>query len=65
MNQSGIAQYKCPSCSGIMAFDPKAGKLKCPYCGTIASEEELEKQGQTVTEKPKETDSTGWGKDAQ
>ncbi len=24
---------KCPSCGGVMDFDPKTGGLTCPYCG--------------------------------
>lgn len=24
---------KCPSCGGVMDFDPKTGGLSCPYCG--------------------------------
>lgn len=24
---------KCPSCGGVMDFDPKTGGLACPYCG--------------------------------
>lgn len=24
---------KCPSCSGVMDFNPATGKLTCPYCG--------------------------------
>ncbi len=34
---------KCPSCGGVMNFDPATGGLSCPYCGyveTIAAKEE-------------------------
>ena len=24
---------KCPSCGGVMDFDPATGGLSCPYCG--------------------------------
>ncbi len=24
---------KCPSCGGVMDYDPKSGGLNCPYCG--------------------------------
>ena len=61
----GIAQYKCPSCNGIMEFDPKEGRLKCPFCGTVASPEELEKQEQAADGKPAQPDNAGWGADAQ
>lgn len=30
---------KCPSCGGVMDFNPNTGGLKCPYCGT---EEQIE-----------------------
>lgn len=26
-------QFSCPSCGANLEFNPKAGKLKCPYCG--------------------------------
>ena len=26
---------KCPQCGGTMAFDPKSGGMKCPYCDYI------------------------------
>ncbi|MCC6391929.1 MAG: hypothetical protein IT167_15120, partial [Bryobacterales bacterium] len=28
-----VQRFKCPGCSADMEFDPKAGALKCPYCG--------------------------------
>lgn len=27
-------RYPCPGCSADLEFNPKAGQLKCPYCGT-------------------------------
>ena len=33
---------KCPSCGGVMAYDPAVGKLVCEYCGaTLDFEEQL------------------------
>ncbi|MDR0883698.1 MAG: TFIIB-type zinc ribbon-containing protein [Oscillospiraceae bacterium] len=29
-----LLQYKCPACGGSVTFDPSAGTLVCPYCGT-------------------------------
>ena len=26
--------YKCPACHGVLEFDIKTQKLKCPYCGS-------------------------------
>src|SRR5271170_7404755 len=28
-----IEQFRCPGCSGSMAFDPESGGMKCPFCG--------------------------------
>ncbi|MFO1463494.1 MAG: zinc ribbon domain-containing protein [bacterium] len=30
---AGAEKYPCPLCGGLLNFDPKSGKLKCPYCG--------------------------------
>ncbi|MEZ5351299.1 MAG: TFIIB-type zinc ribbon-containing protein [Bryobacteraceae bacterium] len=30
-----VQRYRCPGCSADMEFDPAAGSLKCPYCGTV------------------------------
>lgn len=29
-------RYPCPGCAADLEFDPRAGRLKCPYCGTEA-----------------------------
>ncbi len=34
---------KCPNCGGVMDFDPKVGKLHCPYCDHI---EEILEEGE-------------------
>ncbi|MCE9624785.1 MAG: hypothetical protein K8R69_04930 [Deltaproteobacteria bacterium] len=31
--ESSGEKYPCATCGGILNFDPKSGKLKCPYCG--------------------------------
>ena len=59
-DQTNTAEYKCPSCGGIMEFDPKEGKLKCPFCGTAASQEEIAKQEQEAS-----AGNAPWGADAQ
>ena len=36
---SELKDFKCPNCSGALAFDTKSQKLKCPYCeGTFDPE---------------------------
>ena len=32
---------KCPTCGGNLAFDPESQKLRCPYCGSVFTQEEL------------------------
>lgn len=29
-----LQEYKCPCCSGAIAFDSRLQKMKCPYCDT-------------------------------
>ena len=33
---------KCPACGGGMVFDPTTGNLKCEYCGSAYTPEEVE-----------------------
>ena len=32
-----VQEYKCPCCSGALAFDSTIQKMKCPFCGAIES----------------------------
>lgn len=34
--------YKCPNCSGPLEFKPELAKLKCDYCGSQFTEEEID-----------------------
>ena len=34
-------EYKCPACGGALEFDPAIQKMKCPYCDSVYSMEEL------------------------
>lgn len=43
---------KCPSCDGVMEFDPKTGGLLCPFCGYT----EKIKQKEEIPEKAEELD---------
>ena len=37
----------CPNCSGLLRFDPAAGKLVCDYCGSIFDAEQEEPKPKT------------------
>ena len=45
---------KCPNCSGEMQFDPVLQKVKCQYCGSIFSTEELSEDVKSVKENPED-----------
>ncbi|MCR4909210.1 MAG: hypothetical protein K5985_10310 [Lachnospiraceae bacterium] len=36
--------YSCPSCGGALRFDPETGKLKCDFCESLFTTEEVEKR---------------------
>ena len=36
-----ITVYQCPACTGPLRFDGKIGKLKCEYCGSVFTTEEV------------------------
>jgi len=38
-----VTTYQCPACTGPLHFDGKIGKLKCDYCGSTFTVEEVEK----------------------
>ena len=56
---------KCPQCGGVMDFDPREGKLHCPYCDYL--EEILaENEEETVAEEQdfetaEQTGNCNWG----
>ncbi len=37
-----LSNYKCPNCGGPLRFDPTEQKLKCEYCDSLFTEEEVE-----------------------
>ena len=37
-----ITNYQCPACTGPLHFDSKLGKLKCDYCGSEFTAQEIE-----------------------
>lgn len=78
---SQIANYQCPACTGPLRFDGGSGKLKCDYCGSQftvqeiealneAKVEQAEQAGVQAQQKPEEKwdfDAAGsdWGTDGQ
>lgn len=56
-------ERKCPSCGGVMVFDPKSGGLKCPYCDyeqAIEHDESFEARELDLAD-AKDTMVTDWG----
>ena len=56
---------KCPQCGGVMDFDPKEGKLHCPYCDYLEeilpdNEEETTTEEQDF-ETAEQTGNCDWG----
>lgn len=56
---------KCPSCGGVMDFDPKTGGLSCPYCGhteAIPVENDIpESAEEQALECADRTENCDWG----
>lgn len=56
---------KCPQCGGIMDFDPREGKLHCPYCDyleeILAEDEEEAVAEEQDFETAEQTGNCDWG----
>lgn len=39
---SQITNYQCPACTGPLRYDGASGKLRCDYCGSVFSVQEIE-----------------------
>ena len=37
-----ITNFQCPACTGPLQYDGSSGKLKCEYCGSLFSVQEIE-----------------------
>ena len=37
-----VSNYKCPNCGGPLRFDPETQKLKCEYCDSLFTREEVD-----------------------
>lgn len=56
---------KCPSCGGVMDFDPATGGLSCPYCGhkeAIPVDDEIPSKAEELDfESAESTENCNWG----
>ena len=56
---------KCPSCGGVMDFDPKTGGLLCPYCGhtqeIAVKEDEPTQAGELSFDTAVNKENCNWG----
>lgn len=64
-----VTNYQCPACTGPLHFDGKTGKLKCDYCGSFFTVQEVEKLYAAKNEsaakaKEQAASDSGWGSDA-
>lgn len=54
-----MQEYKCPMCGAVLKWDPKIGKLRCPYCDSRYDAADFEDKTKNVTAseiKPEEKD---------
>ncbi len=56
---SQVTNYQCPACSGPMHFDATSGKLKCDFCESSYSVEEVEEFMREKNEKAVEAMNQG------
>lgn len=56
---------KCPQCGGVMDFDPKLGKLHCPYCDYVEEILQEDEENKAVEEldflSAENTENCDWG----
>ena len=64
---SDVIEYKCPFCGGAMEFDSKSQHMKCLYCNTEMTVEDVYKrQSAYCVDAQKMADAVGlicWGND--
>ena len=64
MAEQSVLAYTCPECGGSMLFNPKEGKLKCEYCDSLFTKEEVEKYFAEKEQKMANKDQNKeWGED--
>lgn len=45
-----LMEYKCPRCAGVLEFDSKTQRMKCPYCDSEFDTEELKPKDDVLDE---------------
>lgn len=45
-------EYKCPCCGGIVEFDSKLQSMKCPYCDTVFTVEQMQGKDDVLSGDP-------------
>ena len=45
-----VMEYKCPRCNGVLEFDSRLQKLKCPYCDSIFTVEQMQSKDDVLNE---------------
>lgn len=63
---STITEYKCPNCGGAVEFNIDAQTMKCPYCDSEFSVEEMEAESKARQKMPQDSfswdaQSSDWG----
>lgn len=64
---SGLLEYECPACGGTLEFDTASQKLKCPFCDSLFTVEEIkeilaekQKKAEESDDIPISTESDEW-----
>lgn len=65
MTQTEAKAIQCPSCGGPLIFDPTIGKLRCSYCGSLFTPEEVDRHGGPHISAEEPTPPPGWGAEAE
>ena len=55
-----LQEYKCPNCSGAIAFDVATQEMVCPYCGTTMNVEALKALDDALANEQK-SEAIDWG----
>ena len=62
-----VTDYKCPACTGPLHFDGATGKMKCDYCDSVFTVEEMEEsyaEANEIAAEAPERSADEWGDEA-